>query len=476
MIRFFKHLLSRYSPRYVRSLVYMMQASEYYTSDYLRWYHRTGDFAHVEKRKKLDLTAKARVLLWSGYGLWVIFLIIALWGISVRDDVPQVVAALILFGSPFFLPYLMAAVLRVVNLCQRPFEMYAIARAKRKLRKHKGMRIAIAGSYGKTTMREILKTVLSTRKKIAAPDGSKNTPLGIAELIESLEGDEEVLIFELGEYYPGDVRYLCDFVDPQWGIVTGVNEAHFERFGSIHSTIGTIFELADYLGPKPLYVNGESVQARAREAHRRVIYDRTGAGDWRVISTRSDLSGLWLGLELHGKRYEAHTPLLGIHNTGPILAACDIASRLGLWPEHIIAGIAQIQPFEHRMQPRSEGGITIIDDSYNGNPDGAAAAIEFLKGIPGRRFYVTPGLVEMGDRSEEVHRTMGKNLAEAGIEHVILISDSVTPHIAQGLKDGGFRGDLKWFDDMPAALQALPHLTVAGDIILIQNDWPDQYA
>ena len=129
------------------------------------------------------------------------------------------------------------------------------------------------------------------------------------------------------------------------------------------------------------------------------------------------------------------------------------------------------------MQPRIDGGVTWIDDSYNGNPDGAAAAIEFLKTLEGqRRWYITPGLVEMGSRKEEIHREMGARLAEAGIEKVVLIRDSVTPWIEQGLKDAGYKGEIIWFKFGPTAFNALPKMTVAGDVVLIQNDWPDQYA
>ena len=157
-------------------------------------------------------------------------------------------------------------------------------------------------------------------------------------------------------------------------------------------------------------------------------------------------------------------------------AAADIASRLGLTPEQVLEGIAATKPFEHRMQPRTEGGVTIIDDSYNGNPDGAAAAIDFLSKINGRRFYVTPGLVEMGARSPEVHREIGAKLAEARIEKVVLMRNSATPFIEQGLHEAKYAGEVIWFDDMLAAISALPHLTIPSDVILIQNDWPDQYA
>lgn len=172
------------------------------------------------------------------------------------------------------------------------------------------------------------------------------------------------------------------------------------------------------------------------------------------------------------------SPLLGLHQVGPLVAAIDIAFRLGLSPEQIQAGVARTKPFDHRLQPRTDKtGIITLDDSYNGNPDGVKAVIEFLASLQNhRRFYVTPGLVEMGHRTEAVHRDIGKWLATAKIEKVVLVKNSVTPYIEYGLKEAGYGGEILWFDNAREAFAALPHLTVKSDIVLLQNDWPDQYA
>ncbi|MDP2656311.1 MAG: cyanophycin synthetase, partial [bacterium] len=117
-----------------------------------------------------------------------------------------------------------------------------------------------------------------------------------------------------------------------------------------------------------------------------------------------------------------------------------------------------------------------LDDSYNGNPDGVRVVINFLASLKHhRRWYITPGLVEMGDKTKEIHHDIGYQLASAGIEKVVLIKNSVTPHIERGLKESQFSGEIMWFDDALSAFAALPHLTVSGDVVLLQNDWPDQY-
>jgi len=168
--------------------------------------------------------------------------------------------------------------------------------------------------------------------------------------------------------------------------------------------------------------------------------------------------------------------LLGLHMVGAIAAAAHIGLSLGLTVAQIEAGIRNTKPFEHRLELRNDSGVVTLDDSYNGNPDGVRAVIDFLASLPGRRWYVTPGLVEMGGKAEAIHRDIGAQLVRAGIEKVVLMRNSVTPYIEAGLKDAGFKGELIWFDDAPAGYAALRQITASGDIVLMQNDWPDQYA
>jgi len=341
---------------------------------------------------------------------------------------------------------------------------------------HKGVKIAIAGSFGKTTMKEILLSTLSQGKKVAATPGNMNTPLGISRFIEKLDGSEEILIFELGEYYPGDIRDLCHLVRPDMGVITGINEAHLERFKSIDRTISTIYELADYLGKKPLWVNGESELVAQNIRSGNQSYTRKGVGKLKVQHAKTGLDGTDFQIVGGGTKLRLHSDLLGLHNIGPLSAAVAIADHLKLTPKQIEKGIAGTKPFEHRMQPMVHGGSWTIDDSYNGNPDGARVAIEFLKELKEhRRVYVTPGLVEVGSATEAVHTQIGLELSKS-VDMVVLVKNSATPFIAEGLKAGEFKGDILWYEDGLSCLNALPQITKPGDVVLLQNDWADNYA
>lgn len=284
--------ISRRHPRYIRSLVYMLQASEYDVRDFFRWHERVHDFRAVEKRKQLVLTAKALGLYCAGW-LFAALLVSASVYTLVTFESPWnvVLGGLLFIEAPVFVLMGILFVLLFIQFLQMPVEMMIADRARQVLETHPALKIAIAGSFGKTSMRELLKTVLAEGKNVAAPSGSYNTPLGIAEFVKTLKGDEQILIFELGEYYSGDIKKLCNIVQPDIGVITGVNEAHLEKFGSVENAAKTIFELADYLGEKPVYVNADNTLAKKYAQDEHIQYSRDGGNSWKVSSAETSLEG-----------------------------------------------------------------------------------------------------------------------------------------------------------------------------------------
>jgi len=456
----------------------MLQASEYDVGDFFRWHERVKDFRSVEKRKHLIFTGKALALFVTGWVTQFFIAFVAVVAFSTyTEPLNMVFGLLLLLEMPVFALFSVLFALLFAQFIQIPVEISLMNKTRRSLEAHPATKIAIAGSYGKTSMREILKTILAEGKKVAAPIGSYNTPLGIAQFVKTLKGDENILVFEFGEYYRGDVKKLAEIVQPDIGVITGVNEAHLEKFKSLENATKTIFELADYLSDKPTYVNAENEVAAKAARTLHIQYSREGANGWSVADAETGLQGTRFTLTRGESVIKVHSKLFGLHQVGALVAAADIATRLGLSTQQIETGLANTKPFEHRLEPKlREDGVVMLDDSYNGNPDGVKAVIEFLGGLSGRRWYVTPGLVEMGTRTQEVHRIIGTQLAKAGVEKVVLIRNSVTPYIYEGLKNAEYKGDITWFDDALAAYAALPKMTVKGDIVLLQNDWPDQYA
>jgi UDP-N-acetylmuramoyl-tripeptide--D-alanyl-D-alanine ligase len=478
--------LSSYHPRYARSLVYMLQSSLYDLGETFAWYRRVDDFRQVERRQRLDPTAKARLLLGYLRVVWVLLVLLAIVivvvGLDHHSVLTWLVGLIILASAPWLLLISLVVPLWLgKSLIQNPRQRKIVAEARARLVKHPAIKIAIAGSYGKTTFKDALSVVLTSglgEEAVKATPGNLNTPIGISRFIGQLSGQEKVLIFELGEFYPGDIKELCDLVEPDRGVITGINEAHLSRFKTLDRTVSTIFELADYLGDRPCYKNGESELVVGRAGNDERLYSRDGLGGWKVSDAKTDLDGVIFRLEKGKRKLKLHSQLLGLHQIGPLVAIVDLADQLGLSDEAIEKAVAKTKPFEHRLQPRTDAtGMTIIDDSYNGNPAGAKVAIELLGELKApHRFYLTPGLVETGMRAPEVHRTIGQQLAGAKIEAVMLVETSVTPFIEEGLTEANFKGQVLRYATMPAALAALPSITVKGDIVLIQNDWSDNYA
>lgn len=477
-----KKIFSQNHYKFPRSLVYMMQSSEYDIKEYLRWYWRAQDFRKIEVRKTLVQTAKAKVALilatLTQISLYLIGLLTFFWSWKF--------ALAILILTPLITVALVALWIKILEiLVQKPIEKKLIKRAQKKLSEHSALKIAIAGSYGKTTMREILYETISAGKRTARAEKNYNTPIGTARFVNSLRGDEEVLIFELGEYYQGDIKTLCEIINPDIGIITGVNEAHIEKFKTLEKTTSTIFELSDYLKQKEnskIFANAENeiVKKEAEKRGGHTLYSLAGIGDWKVSEVKTDLGGTSFSLRntVINTTMNLKSGLLGMHQIPSLVVSAQIAIDIGLSVSQIENGIAQTKSFEHRLQKTtSRSGVVMLDDSYNGNPDGVRAVINFMSSlkIDGQKFYLTPGLVEMGKKTEEIHLEIGRQIANSGIENVILINNSVTPHIEKGLQQENYSGKLTKFDDALLAFSALPNMTVSGDVVLIQNDWPDNY-
>jgi UDP-N-acetylmuramoyl-tripeptide--D-alanyl-D-alanine ligase len=469
-----KYFWTRYLLSYPKVILYMLQGSEYKISDYLRWLHRTSDFRKVMQRRPLVWTIKTRLLAVAEAGI-VAGCIIAAW---ILTGIWIPLGWILILAIPFLLAYILIIPLAVGQvLVQRPREKVIISHATTELKKHRAKKIAVVGSYGKTTTKEVLKTVLAEKYVVAATPGNMNTLIGTSRFIATLKGNEDILLFEMGESHIGDIDDLCRLVEPDMGVITGINQAHLESFGSIDNTVKTIFELQDYLGEKLLYKNKDSelVRGGVKDTDS-LAYDSDGVDGWRVTHSSSDLTGTEIVVVKSDKKIKAKVQLIGEHLIGTMVLAIAIADQFGLKPNEIEQGLASIRPFNHRMQPRVVHGATIIDDTYNGNIQGMEAGLQLLKDSGAkRRVYVTPGLVEQGEATAEVHEKLGRLIAKSA-DTVVLMNNSVTSYITIAMKQANFAGELLIVDNPLEFYTNLEHFVAAGDVILMQNDWTDNYS
>lgn len=477
-----KKLLSRYNPGFLLTIIYMLQLTEYKITDYLDWINRTKNFNNVSKRNKLKFTAKAKLLFLIEVFLFVVILIIGfllcLVGFIDRDILILAAAFLVILLYPWALSYLILIPLIIGQFfIQVPKHKRIIRQAQAIFESHKALKIAIVGSYGKTTAKEIINTVLSEGKIVAVTPGNMNTPIGVSRFAQTLTGNEEVLIIEMGEAKIGDINELCKIARPNMGIITGINEAHLSTFGTIENTVNTIYELTNFVSETNIYKNSESQILNQRISKKdKLQYNRNGLSGWTVKNIKTNIEGTEFVVEKDGRTIKFKTGLLGFHNIGIILVAVDIAANLGFTEEQIIRGVCKTTPFEHRFKPRNICGAWIIDDTYNGNSEGVAAGLAFLKQLDAKRkIYVTPGLVEHGHKTIEIHEKIGKSIAEVA-DVVVLMKNSTTKHILSGLTKAGYVGEIKIIDEPLHFYQNIEHFVAAGDVVLMQNDWTDNYA
>lgn len=477
----------------LKNLLYIFQQEEYEIRFFLQWVRENKNWHDLEKKKKLNWTMKARLI----YVLALLFFIIPLsasfvYLISSPELLVRIlgiVDALLLFVlfwiKPYYYLIVAAVLLKPIDLVTKEL---VIRRAKNKLKKYPNLKIiGITGSYGKTSVKEFLKTILETKFQVLITPENINTPLGISALIQKTDLSKyDVFLVEMGAYREGDIKKICDLVEPEYGILTGINESHLERFESLENTIKTKFELIESL-PKngKAFVNGDDQNVKEN-------YTKFGNCEQNIYTkkTAKKLQGGENGMEfeisLNSEKLSLAVKALGEHNVTNILGGILMAQELGLNSGEIKKGVENIKAVKHRLEPIfNPNGVIIIDDSYNGNPAGVEAAIHVLKLFKNhRKIFITPGLVELGNAKEKVHVKIGKQLAEV-CDLVILIKNSNFPYFIQGFKKGGWRVSknnykneekLKVFEDSEIAHQALGNILKKGDVILFQNDWTDNYS
>jgi UDP-N-acetylmuramoyl-tripeptide--D-alanyl-D-alanine ligase len=477
-----KGLLSLYKPGYATALVYMLQNTEYRAGPYLKWFWRTQNFDAVMYRRTLDRTRPAKLLLLAlRTGMFLQFAVGA--GLIVQwlwQDLPggwQFGVALILL-NPIIWAHLVAVPLALGRwLIIKPRHRRAVKRSEKLFANHKAVRVAIVGSYGKTSMKELLKTVLSEGKKVAATPANKNVAISHARFARALDGDEDVLIIEYGEGQPGDVAGFAKVTHPTHAVVTGLAPAHLDRYKTLERAGKDIFSISQFVESKHVYVYADSPDAKPFIDKHTNTYDAHGALGWKVSHVKIMPAGTSFTLAKGKRKLKLTSGLLGRHNIGPLAFAAAFALELGLTDEQVIAGIARTAPFEHRMQPLFVNGALIIDDTYNGNLEGIRAGTALLHELHAtRKWYVTPGLVDQGRATAKIHHEMGRLIAAAKPDVVVLMDNSVAEYIQAGLHVADFKGQIRIEKNPLEFYTTLPHFIAAGDIVLMQNDWTDNYA
>lgn len=405
------------------------------------------------------------------------------------DSRSTVVAIMLVLGSVmvYFEPY----ILMVSNVIAKPIEERVnrkfFVMAQKKIRGMSDLKVVgITGSFGKTSTKFLMATILSEKYKTLKTPESYNTPMGVSKVInETLDSSYEAFVAEMGARNVGDIAEMGELVGHGVGVLTSVGPAHLETFKSIENIMKTKYEIIDSLPPDGIAVfNYENEYVRkladGTKDKRKLVYgisDRENLDVYaRDIMVNATGSEFILGNK-DGSEISCKTNLLGEHNILNLLAGAAVGLALGLTMEEIARGISKVEPVPHRLQLINPGtGVIIIDDAFNSNPVGSKAALEVLSQFQeGRKIIITPGMIELGDEEYEANKEFGRNIGKH-CDYAILVGKNRTKPIYEGVIESGFNANnvfvVAKLDDATAKLQTIVR---PKDVVLFENDLPDNF-
>ncbi len=376
-------------------------------------------------------------------------------------------------------PIAFAAVnlLKPVELC---IARSYTSRAARSLKSQENLiRIGITGSFGKTSVKNILAAMLAKKYNVLSTPASYNTPLGIARsVLSSLQPGTEVFIAEMGARRKGDIAKLCAIVRPQWGIITSVAHQHIQTFKTVHTVAKTKFELYDFLkrndGTCVLNIGSTHIEKhlKGREYSGCIAVSLDGGGGVYASDISAGSHGLSFTLDFGGETAKCRTHLLGRHSLTNILLSACLAYKLGVSAQCIVRAAEELEPVPHRLQLITAGGLNIIDDSYNASPDGSAAALEVLSQFPGNKIIVTPGLVELGHMENRQNQLLGERIAKV-CDYAVLVGARATFMRVGAISCGMSAEKIFTVQSLSEAQSVLSKIARPGDTVLFENDLPD---
>ena len=387
---------------------------------------------------------------------------------------------LVFFAYVLVFPPIFIASTGIINVFERlNNRRYEKKTAKRLEKRPDLIKIAITGSYGKTSVKNFLKEILSQKYNVLATPESYNTPMGIAKTVNTLNATHEVFIAEFGARRVGDIKRLMKIVKPKYSVLTGINVQHletFKTFANIKREKCRILEVGDgaCVINQDVREIAENYVTRLKRIPETIYAGLDEGADIYATNLYVSADGSEFDVVVGDDIYHARTRVLGIHNVQNIMLAVGMAIKLGVEMPYILNAIDALQPVAHRQQLIEGNGVTIIDDSFNSNPDGAKCALQTLALFDKRKVVVTPGFVELGEREGEENYVLGKRMSEVA-DVVLLIGKKRTESIKRGLKECGFHGEIFVYDSLKNCQDDFVNVLKLDDVMLILNDLPDVY-
>ena len=335
--------------------------------------------------------------------------------------------------------------------------------------------IAIGGSNGKTTTKEILAELLGQRFDTLFSEASFNNDIGVPLTLLRLQDSHRAAVVEVGSNHPGEMESLLTIVRPTIGVLTSIGREHLEFFGDLYGVIREEGALAEVLPEEGcLFVNGdiEGLDAILERCRCRVVtVGESASCDWRLTRIEPSAEGTQFEIiSPKGDRNGVHrVNLLGRHNAQNAALAMAVAVELGLSQEELYQGLQDCRPASMRMQTQTLGGVSVINDAYNSNPDSLQAALETLRAFPvrGKLFAVLGDMAELGVWSEPAHVEAGQQVAKLGLNGLIAVGEWADTMVRAAQLAG--LANVAAFEDATHTGKALAMKLNPGDVVLIKG-------
>ena len=434
---------------------------------------------HEQSKKPLVITARVKRL----YVTEIVLYLLLVASMVFRFDEGYVNIYYLLIGFMIFMDWYLVLLANIIN---KPIEKLVFNHYKKMAKdKLRGMtdlkRVAITGSYGKTSSKNILNDILNIKYNSYATEKSFNTMNGLMISVNNkLDKFTDVFVTEMGAFKKGEIKELCDLIKPQYGILTIIGTAHLESFKTRENIRDAKFELIDSLPSDGIAVlnmdDSYQVSYDIKSDCKKVwVSLKNKKAD--VYASDIKLSGDGTSFKVTFKDSKEsvvlETLLLGDANVYNVLQAVALAYNLGLSLDEIKRGVKRIKPIEHRLELKKYGSINIIDDAYNSNPVGAEMAVSVLGMMNGKKIIVTPGMVELGEKQDEYNMNFGKQIAKV-CDSVILIGEEQTKPILDGLKKAKYSDkNIYVLNDVKEAFPLMQKLSDKETYVLLENDLPD---
>jgi len=332
--------------------------------------------------------------------------------------------------------------------------------------------VGITGSAGKTTTKEAIAHVLSSRFRVLKSEGNFNNHFGLPLMLLKLESGHDVAVIEMGMSHAGEIATLAKLAQPEIGVVTNVAPVHLEFFHSVADIARAKYELIESLpatGTAILNADDEYVSQFGRNYRGKVVmYGLNPSADVRaenVQPARGQLGSMF-DVVVGSCREVASLPLVGKHNVHNALAAIAVGIERGMTPSEAVAPLATLNPADKRGQVLQLGNITVVNDCYNSNPKALDAMVDALAGMPAKRRIVIAGeMLELGEAGEQLHRLSGEHLGEKKIDLLVGVR-GLAAHIVEAARS---RGVSAVFVTTPEqAGEWLARETRDGDVVLLK--------